>query len=385
MKYDVIVVGGGVVGLSIAYHILKHRPNTNLLLFESRYLGRGGSTRNAGHFRVHFWTRENTEYAKKSVEMILKFASETGWNPTIHRSGYLWLIGDDETLEAFKRYDRDVWRPLGVGVEFHGSGWISENYPYIDVEGFTSAVYAPQDGKLHHDILVYGYMDGVRRRGGKLNIYTPVLSVKVKSHRVMGVDIGTKIVEADKVVLAAGDYTNEILQPLDIKLPIKLERKELFVSEPYHYFIEPLIIDARHDSDGLYISQTLRGEVMGSVDYPEVVGDKTYSTSLRHYIRFMEKASRLMPMIRNINILRFWSGNYVTTPDHSHIMGRDPEWPENLYVATGFSGHGLMMAPYTGWLMARHVLEDEVPRDMEPFLPTRFREGRLVEEMLVIG
>jgi len=384
-KYDVIVVGGGIIGLSIAYHLLKKNSKLKVAVFESRYFGRGGSTRNAGHFRVHFWTKENTVYAKKSVEMILKFARETGWNPTIHRSGYLWLIGEEDTLEAFKRYDREIWRPLGVGVSFLDIGEVSERYRYLNLEGFISAVYAPQDGKLHHDILVYGYMDGFRRRGGELHIYTPVLSIKTSGGKVSGIDIGTKVIEAENIVVAAGDYTDDLLSPLNIDLPIELNRKELYVSEPYKYFIEPLIIDTRKDSEGLYISQTLRGEVMGSIDYPEVVGDREYNTSLKHYTRYVEKASRLLPSIGGMSVMRVWSGNYVSTVDRSHIIGRDDHWPRGLYVATGFSGHGLMMAAYTGYLMAKHIIDGDIPNDMKPFTPSRFKYGRLINESLVIG
>ncbi len=384
-RYDIVVIGGGVIGFSIAYHLKKMERDVDVVLYESRYPGRGGSTRNAGHFRVHFWSRENTVYAIKSIEMLMRFPGETGWNPTIVRGGYLWLIDDDRVLEAFERYDREVWRGLGVGVEYPSIEDVARRHPYLNLDGFSHAVYAPQDGKLHHDILVYGYMDGFRRRGGDVEIYRPVLGIVVKSGRVLGVDLGDRRVEAEHVVVAAGEYTRDLLDPLGIELPIKAVRKELYVSEPYRPFLDPLVIDTRADADGLYITQTLRGELMGSLDYPHVEGDHSHGTTIRHYRRYAYLAARLMPMIASTTVMRVWSGNYVVTPDNSHIMGRSPEWPEGLYVATGFSGHGLMMAPYTGYLMARHILKGEVHRDMEAFLPTRFEKGRLIGERLVIG
>ncbi len=385
MKYDICIVGGGVVGLAIAYYLKKFDRRLRVGVFEKRYFGYGGSTRNAGHFRVHFWTYENSKYASESIKLLMKFMGETGWNPTIMRSGYLWLISDERVWKAYEDTNTRIWSRLGNPVIFMDIDEVSKKYPYLNLDGFIGAVFGPQDGKLHHDIVVYGYLDRFRRMDGEAHPYTPVLTINVKNGKVKGIDLGHKTVECEKVIVAAGEGSRILFDSLEIEIPIKIKRKELYVSEPYSLFIDPLVIDTREDSMGLYITQSLRGELMGSLDYPEAYDDLTHETTLEHYIVYAKKLVRLVPILRYSTIMRCWSGNYVTTPDNSHIMGRDPYWPEGLYVATGFSGHGFMLAPYTGYLMARHVIYGETPDIMQPYTPERFREGKLINESLVIG
>ena len=385
MKYDVCIIGGGVVGLAIAYYLKRFDEKLSIALYEKRYFGYGGSTRNAGHFRVHFWTYENSLYASESVKLLIKFMGETGWNPTIVRSGYLWLIGDEDLWRVYKEANERIWKKLGNPVRFMDIDRVGKLYPYLNLNGFIGAVYGPQNGKLHHDIVVYGYLDRFKKLGGDAYPYTPVVKIRVGNGRVKGVDLGYKVIECEKIVVAAGEGSKYLFQTLDIDIPIVIKRKELYVSEPYSLFIDPLIIDTREDSLGLYVTQTLRGELMGSIDYPEAIDDLTHETTLKHYTVYAKKLVRLIPIMKYSTIMRCWSGNYVTTPDNSHIMGRDPEWPEGLYISTGFSGHGFMLAPYTGFLMARHLIYGETPNTMEPYTPDRFRMGKYVRESLVIG
>ena len=385
MRVDIAIIGGGVIGLSIAYHLKKLDKKRKIAVFERRYIGYGGSTRNASHFRVHFWTYENSLYASKSVEMLKKFGGETGWNPTIMLGGYLWLISDEKILRAFRNSNEKIWRKLGNPVEFLDIEEIKRRYPYINLDGFIGGVFGPQDGKLHHDIVVYGYARSFLKMDGEIYQYTPVTDILVKDNRVVGINLGNKTVETREVVVAAGEGSKILLEDIGIDLPIRIIRKELYVSEPYSLFLDPLVIDTREDSRGLYISQSPRGELMGSIDYPEAYNDFSHETTLTHYLEYSKLLGRLIPILRYSTIMRCWSGNYVSTPDNSHIMGRDDEWPEGLYVVTGFSGHGFMMAPYTGYLMAKYLIREEMPREMAPYTPDRFRKRKLLGETLVIG
>ncbi len=124
---------------------------------------------------------------------------------------------------------------------------------------------------------------------------------------------------------------------------------------------------------------------MGSISYPKIYGEKPLNTTLAFLSKWSSAIARILPAIRNIRVMRVWSGYYVVSPDKSHILGRDDEWPEGLYVNTGYSGHGFMMAPFSGYLLARNILYGEVPKDMKPFLPDRFRKGKTINEPMVVG
>lgn len=385
MKRDYVIVGGGVIGLSIAYYLLRKDPNLKVTVFEKKYVGYGASTRNGSHIRVHFWSRENAVFAVRSRRLMMKLASELGWNPILILGGYLWLIFEDETLKAYEDMNRRLWSRLGVPVEFLDKREVEERFPYLNVDGLKAGVLGPQDGKIHHDFVTLGYYHGVRERGGEILEYTPVDKIVVEENFVRGVETLSKTIEADNVIVAAGAWSKNIFSDIGIKLPLTPARKEQGVMEPTKLFINPLIIDMRPSSQGLYICQTPRGEVMGSVDYPEVKNKYEFTNTMKYLSTFARHAINLIPALRHLSFLRIWSGDYNMTPDHSHILGRGGDWPEGLYIATGFSGHGFMMSPYVGVTMADYLIDGVKDEIMDAYSPDRFKTEKLIHEAMVIG
>lgn len=385
MKRDYIVIGGGVIGLSIAYHLLKKNPKLKVTVLEKKYAGYGASTRNGSHIRVHFWSRENAIFAVESRKLMMKIASELGWNPILIFGGYLWLIFDEETLKAYEDMNRRLWMKLGVPVEFLDKSQVRERYPYLNVNGLVAGVFGPQDGKIHHDFVTLAYYYEVKKNGGEILEYTSADKIVVSNNSVNGVESGSKVIEADNVIVAAGAWSRDLFKDLGIELPLTPVRKEQGVMEPTKLFIDPLIIDMRSSSQGLYVCQTPRGEVMGSVDYPEVKNEYVFTNTMKYLSTFARHAINLIPALRHLSFLRIWSGDYNMSPDHSHILGRDELWPEGLYVATGFSGHGFMMAPYVGVTMADYLIDGLKSEVTEAYFPDRFRKGKTIHETMVIG
>ena len=384
MRKDIIIIGGGIVGLSVAYNILKMRK-VKLAVFEKKYIGYGASTRNASHFRVHFWTEENTKFAIKSLEIIANFASKFGWNPLRYLSGYLWLLYDEQSLKVFENNNERLWSKLGFPVKILDKYEVKKCYPYINTDGLYAAILGEHDGKIHHDFMTFGYYYGIKKLGGEIIEYTPVNEIIVKGDRVIGVRVNSKVINTDIVVVAAGSWSRDLLKSVGVDLPLEPVRKEICVTEPAKPFIKPFIIDTRRESRGLYICQTIRGEVMGSIDYPEVKNTYSFTNTLKWLTEFSKLSIRLIPALKYLKFLRIWSGNYNMTPDHSHILGRDNDWPEGLYVATGYSGHGFMMAPYSGVVLAKYVLDGVMDELLKPYMPSRFKTGRLIKEEMVIG
>jgi len=381
MNSRVVVIGGGIVGLATAYNITLEGEQ-NLTVIEQGYLGSGASTRNAAHFRAHFWAPENAQFAAKSIEKLLEFASRIKQDFEIRRGGYLWLLYKEDEVEAFKENNNHLWSELGVAGKFLTPEEISEKYPYINVKDVLAGFLGPQDGKLNPFLVLRGYYEEIKRAGAKVLTHTKAQRIVVDNNKVKGVQTDRGFIEAEKILVAAGAWTNELLKSVDITLPIEPERKEIGVTESMNYFMDPLVISARFNA---YVGQMVHGELIGSIEYPIVKGLVPLVNTLDWLDAYSHAISETIPRVKRLMFLRGWSGYYAMTPDNSHILGRKPEWPENLYVATGFSGHGFMMSHFAGELMAKNVLYDEVGYLMKAFLPTRFEEGRLIKESMVIG
>ncbi|ABW02801.1 NAD(P)/FAD-dependent oxidoreductase [Caldivirga maquilingensis] len=378
---DVVVVGGGVVGLATAYNLAKR--GVKVALVDRGVIGGGSSTRNASRFRVQFGNRENTRYAIEAVRELMRIRSELNWNPMIRRGGYLWLFRSSEAMRSFEEINNSIWKPLGASVKLMDSGELANKYPYINSKLYVGAAFGPQDGELHHDYLMYGYLSRLREMGALIIDETPINKISVVNGEVKGVEGIGAVVNAKTVIVTAGAWSGEILKTAGVELPINAIRKEIGITAPVRFFIEPsLIIDTHTNA---YFGQTLRGEIIGSIEVNEEPGLKPFNNTLKWLRAWAKAMSEVMPASRRIPLMRIWSGYYEVTPDNSHIMGRLDSWPRGLYVAAGFSGHGLMFGPLTGRLMADYVLDGKVSPIMEPFLPDRLSKGKLIKEHLVIG
>ena len=381
MRTKVLVVGGGIIGLAIAYNLVK-KGERDVLVIDRNYVGSGSTTRCASGFRVHFFSEENTLFAIESRKRLMNAGDELEFNPLVEQIGYMWLLYDDAMLDAYRK--RNIrWSQLGFAATSMTPEDVNETHPYINTEGMIGAYYGPQDGELHHDFILYGYRDAILKGGGKILEYVDAEKLLTSGCKIRGVETSATSIEADKVVVAAGAWSNQILETAGVTVPIKPERKEICVMEPMKHFIKPLLVNTKLKS--FYIIQTARGEALGSIDHPIAKETFEYGNTLEFLKEYSRAAMSTIPTLRKARVLRVWSGFYEVTPDHSHILGRSKEWPENLYVSAGFSGHGLLMAPYAGEAMAELLLEDRTPPLMEPFRPSRFDEGKQINEELVIG
>lgn len=379
-KSDYIIVGGGVVGLSIAYNLAKY--GVNVEVFERGYIGCGNSTRNAGNARAHFFSREGTIIAWESLKLMYRLSRELKFNTLFTRRGYLWLLYSEAQVKGIERI-RGMWRSLGVPEgRMLSVEELRREYPFLNLKGVVGGFLGEVNGRFHHDAVVRGYWKACSRLGVKTRQYTNVEKLIVKSGRVVGVETESGSFYAEKgVVVAAGPWTRTLLEPLSVEVPIEPIRKEIIVTEPIKIRIKPLIICVKTQS---YVQQTLRGEVLGSTATPLDIPTWSYQHTYQHPIRTAKALVELIPVLSTLNFMRQWAGQYDVTPDHNPILGRVEEY-ENLYVAAGFSGHGFMLAPAVGKYMAILLEEEKLHPIIEPFSLNRFREGKLIREELIIG
>lgn len=377
MRYSVVIVGGGITGVSTAYS-LALRGAEKVVVFERSYLGSGSTFRCAGGIRASFTSREHIVLMKKSIELWGKLAEELGVKYA--RSGYLWLSSTEGGFEKLKKYMR-IHNEYGVPTRSVDEDFIRGVAPHISTEPLVGAVYDPLAGKASPFDSVHKLYEASKRMGVEYRLGERVLEVAVDSGEVRGVRTERGLVEGENVVLAAGAYVHELLKPLGIDPRVEPVPHHAMITESFGRLFDPLIIDFE---SGAYAVQTFHGNVLMGVEVPE----KPFAP-LELRLDFLSKVVRVwskwLPWLPEVNVLRYWPGYYEVTPDHHPVLGPVSGY-SGLYIASGFSGHGFMMAPVVGEIMADWVLSGEPKiEEAKNLVLDRFAAGKLVHELAVIG
>jgi sarcosine oxidase subunit beta len=352
---DVVVVGGGVVGVSAAYHLAAAGAGRVVLLERAAALGTGATAACAGGFRHQFGSRVNVELSKASVPMIVRFAEEHGIPLDVHRDGYLFLVRSDETWRTFLRAV-DLQRSLGVRVEVLAPEEAAALVPGIATEGLVGATFGPDDGVADPAGLVQGYATLARRAGAELRLGVEVLRVLVASGRVRGVETPAGEVEAPVVVDAAGPWAGLVAATAGVDLPLEPVPRHVVLTGPFPGVPErrTLVIDAEST---FYFHREGPGVLMG------MGGRDEPSFDTRMDRRFVEeellpRAVAVFPPLERAGVARAWCGLYEMTPDRHPVLGEAPG-VRGFYLAAGFSGHGFQHAPVVGKLLAELIVEGE--------------------------
>jgi len=375
--YDVVIVGGGIIGVSLALK-LAEQSFGKILVVEKDYLGSGSTFRCAGGIRASFTSREHIVLMKRSIELWAKLKEKLGVKYS--RSGYLWLASSEEELERIKGYMR-IHHMFGLETRLVDENFVKEIAPHVDTSRMAGALFDPLAGKASPFDSVYKQFLATKRLGVEFLVGREVTRIDVEGGVARGVEMNSERVEARNIVVAAGAYSVHLLEKSGIRIPVTPVSHHAAITEDFGRLFDPLIIDV---ASGAYAMQTFRGNVLMGVDVPE----KPFG-ELDVKLVFLEKVvtvwSKWLKWLPNVNILRSWSGYYEMTPDHHPILG--PLTPiESLFIATGFSGHGFMMAPVvaeeiTSWIVSGKPKS----REAGNLVLSRFEEGKTIKELAVIG
>ncbi|MEM3736482.1 MAG: FAD-binding oxidoreductase [Candidatus Bathyarchaeia archaeon] len=376
-KADVVVVGGGVVGLSTAYNLAK-RDVKKVAVLERRYVGSGASTRNACGITDQLGAKENIALAKESKKIYENLSKELSFNILYVRGGGL-IIATTEREARILRDNVATQNSLGVNSRLLTPGEVRELVPCINGEAVINASYDPTDCKAHHDAVVWAYERAAKRLGVEINTYTEVKAIEVEGGKVRSVITDRGDVETEVVVNAAGMFSSDVAKMAGIELPIKLRRVEAMVTESLKYFLDPRILSL---NEHLFLTQTLRGELMGGMAVDEKLHDVTLQSSLSFLEAFSKKIVKLIPRMQFLNMIRQWVGYFDVTPDGSPIIGPVDE-VEGFVQANGFNGYGFTLAPIIGKLVAEWITTGKTSIPIEPYNLNRFKEDRLLPENTV--
>lgn len=377
--YHVVIVGGGAIGLAIAHELAK-LGITDVLVLDKDTLVKGATGRNGGGVRAQWTSAENITLAKESIARFKRFAGETGHNLFMRQGGYLFLTRSEEQL-----------RSLGKAAAFQNEHGVRTKVipldearrivPGLNTDGCVGATFNPDDAVLFPWPLVWGWKDACEARGVEVVSRVGVTGFEVVAGRVAAVTTTMGRVACDWVVNAAGAWSRDLASHVGLDLPVKAERHEILVSEPLKPFLDPMLVDL---SNGYYINQDMRGELVGGLG-THAEESMDWSSSLEFLREFSKTTVRLLPRLGSVRVLRQWAGSYDKTPDAKPILGIAETGPANLVQANGFSGHGMMISPMVGVLIAQLIAGRPTAVPLRPFALERFERGEVEPDAMVIG
>ncbi len=394
-RADVVVVGAGIMGLSVAYH-LAERGMTNVTVVDKGYLCGGASGRNGGGVRAQWSSETNVRLMQESIRMCRAFAAKMKINVWFRQGGYLFVARTPAIREKLER-SVAIQNEWGVRTRMLGPEEVRRIVPELDTSGIDAASYSPDDGVVFPWPFVWGYANAARKLGVEVLPFHDVIGFTTTGARIDGVRIRPStlpsgdrgdnesgdsfIVRTHKVVNAAGAWSPAIAKQLGVDLPNRPHRHEICSTEPLKPWLTPLVADL---SDGLYFSQSTRGEIVGGIANDYVPAGLDQASSHAFLGKYAQSLVRACPILAPVKVLRQWAGCYDMTPDANPIVGPVDD-VEHFYQASGFMGHGFMMAPVVGKLLAQAIAEDTQAAVFEPWNLRRFKEGALLSEGMILG
>ena len=372
---DVVIVGGGVVGTSIAYNLALKKAG-KVVVLEKGQCGEGSTSRCVGGIRSQFSTEINIRFSLEALKAFYRFKEELGVDPEFRQIGYLFLATTEPELEVF-RQNVALQRKFGIPVEFLTSEEIEKRCPYLRMEDILGGTYCAWDGYAGPSEVLSGFVSGAKRAGVKIYEGTEVIGIDQRSGKVTGVKTKQGAIDAAVVVNAAGPFASIIGEMAGVKVPVKPLRRQVFVTGPYRLIdgIIPLTIDFhrgwyfRQEVDGFLLSGPLDKEPSFNIN-----------TDYEAMVEAAENATYRVPAMEKARIARGWAGLYEISPDNHAILGTVPGL-EGFILANGFSGHGFQHSPVVGQVIAELVTGGRATTiDITPLSIERFAKGELLLE-----
>jgi sarcosine oxidase, subunit beta len=382
-SHDVVIVGGGVNGLSLAYHLAAEHGIGDVAVVERSYIGSGGSGRNTQVLRANYNTPESVPLYAAGLDRYRRLSQELDFNVLFTNQGELDLCHTEDSLQV-EREKSALNRALGVRTDILGPDEILEVCPQVDLSGggelpVLGASYHPPGSFARHDAVVWGYAQAAARRGVHIHQGVEVTGLLVEGDVCIGVETSLGPVAAGHVVSAVAGWSSHVAAMAGVRLPIATHMLQAFVTEPYRPVLRGLVSSMDLT---IYVSQTARGELLVGA---EIVPYGTYST--RSTFEFLSDAARrsvmILPFMAKARAMRQWGGSCDMTPDSSPILG--PTAVEGFSVMAGMGTWGFKGAPIFGATMAEYVATGRVPELIAPFSLDRFREDRMVPDAASAG
>ncbi len=377
---DVVIIGAGLIGLSVAYHLSTLGCNHVVVVEHESAWGQGASGRSAGGVRLQFSHPSSVQFSQYALQFIADSEERLGVSIPFKASGYLFLTRDRERWQALRKL-APMQRELGAPVELLTPQAIRERYSYVDMEDLVGGTFCPLDGIGDPWSMLYGLASAARRRGVEIRLSETVMGIAVEGDRVVGVTTNRGTIASPCVVNAAGAYAREIGKMAGISIPVAPYRRSIYVTDAFDQIPAdiPMTLDLDTTS---YLRREGHSILMGMSD-PEEPSSFHTETDTHALQRVVETLLSWVPRLELASIMRGWAGLYAVSPDDSAIIGEVQARP-GFFLANGFSGHGFMHAPAAGRVLAELIMGQTPFVDIHPFRLERFNDKKLVPEQFVI-
>ncbi|MFH1687022.1 MAG: FAD-dependent oxidoreductase [bacterium] len=379
-KADAVVVGGGIIGVSVAYYLARANVGKVVLVEKQPLLGAEATSKAAGGIRAQFSTKVNIEMSMLSEKIFANFREETGHEALFDQVGYLFLLHDQSDIDAFEQ-GLVLQQSLGLNVARLQPDEIGQYAPHVDLTGVRLATFCPADGLGDPHEFLTGYEKGARRLGADITVDTEVTGIETSSGKISKVLTTRGEIATPLVVNCAGPFAKLIGAMVGAEVMIEPVRRQIVTTAPMDFVKPtfPMVVCVR---SGLYCHKESGGMLLGWAD-KNVAPSFDISIDPDYTDTILEKALELIPQLGEAEVSNQWAGLYEDTPDHHAIIGWEPT-VRGLFHCAGFSGHGFMHAPAAGIVTADIISGREPTIDISPLSPERFVLGKVVKENNVI-
>lgn len=371
--YEVVIIGGGVQGLSLAHNLAK-RGVGKIAVLDKSATGSGASGRNGEMIRSAFGSRAWIRFFDASLKLWESLSDELDFNVMFTRCGYLVLAASEKELAAFDRLV-DLQTSMGLDTLLLARGDILAWAPAVNPAAAAGGIFQPAGGFARHDAVVWAYEKACRRKGVHVMPYTAVTDVAVADHAVTGVHTTAGRIDTRLVVNAAGGHAREIAAMAGVELPTEVYRLEMLATEPLKPFL-PGAVSSPHTLG--YMHQTTRGEFVGGAEAADLQPRKSLRSTGAALRDMAAKFVHLFPGLAGVKVMRQWAGIVDMAPDASPLLGPVPDL-EGFVLDCGWV-YGFVGAPAAGRFLADYIDSGKMPLEIQPFYYKRFEDGNAIQD-----
>lgn len=375
-----MIIGGGVMGASAAYHLAKAGAKNIVLLEKEQYFGTGATGRCAGGVRYQFSTEINIKLSMASLPMIERFKEELNQDVNYKPCGYLLVATNEGEVNKFK-HNVELQNKLGVPTQLLSGDEVRARLPLMKFDDALAGTFNQKDGTVDPNGVVMGYINTAQKMGVQAISGVEVMGITVSKGNIEEVQTSLGGIKTRNVLNVAGPWSSQIGKMAGVEIPVTPLRRQMFTTNPLEEVPQdfPFVIDF---AKSLYFHREGEGLLIGMSNQHEKAG---YDQNVDEDFELvnLESAIERMPLVEKASRAAHWAGLYEVTPDAHPIYGATDV--KGFFLCTGFSGHGFMHGPISGKLMSEYILDGKFSSvDVSMLDLNRFKEDRLIQEYNVV-